>query len=98
MSGTLILAITSLLFLIAVYFSFKLSKETKHEKYWIILAVGFFIFAIHHWAMLLLNFSLIQEGTREIIEDISSIIGAILIGYSMQGLYRSMKKIRKKLG
>jgi uncharacterized membrane protein YagU involved in acid resistance len=89
--------ISSIIFLIAVYYSFKLSKETKHEKYWLLLAFGFFVFAIHHWMMIPWSFDLAYEESKEMIENISSIIGALLIGYATFGLYSSMKKVRSKL-
>jgi NO-binding membrane sensor protein with MHYT domain len=87
--------LSSVTFLVAVYFAFKLSKETKHERYWMILALGFFIFALHHWLMTPFVFNLSEEISH-LIEHISSIIGAILIGYSVFGLYNSMKKINRK--
>ncbi len=89
--------ISSLILLIAVYYSFKLSKETKHEKYWLFLAFGFFIFAIHHWMMIPWNFNLANGNNKELIENISSIIGALFIGYATFGLYNSMKKVRNKI-
>jgi hypothetical protein len=88
--------VSSLVFLIGVYFAFKLSKETRHEKYWLYFVLGFFIFAIHHWMMIPLNFGLSNE-IQEIIEHTTSIIGALFIGYATFGLYNSMRKIRKRL-
>ena len=87
----------SFIFLIAVYFSFKLSKETHHEKYWLALAIGFFIFAVHHWLEIPADFGIISEEKERIIEQFSSIIGSILFAYATHGLYTSMREINKKL-
>lgn len=89
--------LASFVFLIAVYFSFRLSRETQHEKYWLALAVGFLVFAIHHWLEIPLGMGLLPEGTERIVEQFSSIIGSILFAYATHGLYKSMKEINKKL-
>ena len=91
----IILASVTLLF--AVYFSFKLSKETKHELYWILLSTGLFIFAVHHWLMIPSLWGNISFETIELIEHITSIVGGILIAYSTYGLYSSIKKINQKI-
>lgn len=93
----ILIIIASFIFLIAVYFSFMLSKETHHEKYWLALAIGFLVFAFHHWLEIPLSFGFISEGTESIIEQISSILGSILFAYATHGLYKSMKEINKKL-
>lgn len=93
----ILIILASIAFLVAVYFSFKLSKETRHEKYWLALAVGFFIFAIHHWMMIPWTFGFIPESAGHIIEQISSITGALLFAYATHGLYSSMREIKKKL-
>ncbi len=92
-----LILIASLGFLFAVFYAFKLSKETKHEKYWVILAIAAFLLAIHQWMMIPWGFHLIGERLRLTIEQISAILGSVLLGYSMFGLYNSMKKIKEKL-
>jgi uncharacterized membrane protein YagU involved in acid resistance len=93
----ILIFLASFIFLIAVYFSFKLSKETHHEKYWLSMAVGFLVFAIHHWMMIPLSFGLLPEAVERVIEQVSSIVGSILFAYATHGLYVSMKEINKKL-
>ena len=95
--SNLLVFLASVLFLISVYFSFKLSKETKNERYWLLLAVGFFIFATHHWLMIPFVGGFISEDVVFFAEQITSIIGAILIAYSTYGLYSSMKIINERL-
>lgn len=89
--------LASIMFLFAVYFSFKLSKETRHEKYWLALAIGFLIFAVHHWMMIPLSFGVLDENVERVIEQISSIVGSVLFVYATHGLYTSMKEINKKI-
>ena len=84
-------------FLIAVYYAFRLAKETKNEKYWLILAISAIFLAIHQWAMIPWSFKIITDEIRIIIQQISVIIGAILFTYSVYGLFSSMRKIRRKL-
>lgn len=93
----ILIFLASFIFLIAVYFSFRLSRETHHEKYWLALAIGFLVFAVHHWMMIPLSFGFIPENMERIIEQISSIVGSVLFAYATHGLYTSMKDINKKL-
>ena len=92
----LLIVLASLIFLIAVYFSYKLSKETKHEKYWLALSFGFLVFAIHHWMEIPLSLGIMEESVERIIEQISSIVGSILFAYATRGLYNSMKEINAR--
>jgi len=87
---------SSIIFLFAVYFSFKLSKETHHEKYWLALAIGFLVFAIHHWLEIPLSLGIMDESVERILEQFSSIAGSILFAYATHGLYTSMKEINEK--
>jgi len=93
----LLIYLAAFLFLLAMYFSFKLSKETQHEKYWIFLAIGFLVFALHHLSMIPLMFGIISEDLQHFLEPLSSILGTIFISYAMWGLYSSMNKVKKRL-
>lgn len=84
-------------FLIAVYYAFKLSRETKHEKYWMALSLSALFLAIHQWTMIPWEFHLITDDFRFLLVQSSSIIGAILFIYAIYGLSSSMKKIREKM-
>ena len=59
-----------------------------------LLAIGLFIFAVHHWSMILHD--LIPDNIQFYIEQFTSIIGALFIAYSTYGLYSSMKKVKEK--
>jgi len=89
--------IASVVLLFAVYFSFKLSRETKHEGYWLSLSLGLFIFAVHHWLMIPSLWGNISDAALELVENITSILGGILIVYSTYGLYKSMKTVKQKV-
>lgn len=92
-----LILISSMGFVFAVYYAFKLSKETKHEKYWIMLALASLILAIHFWAMIPWGLHLITDKSQRYIGQIAGISGAILLGYSHWGLYSSMRKVKEKL-
>lgn len=83
-------------FLVVVYYAFRLSKETKHEKYWLVLAVSAIFLAVHQWAMIPWEFHIITDDVRFVIQQISVIIGAVLFAYAVYGLFTSMKKIRER--
>ncbi|MBR9706678.1 hypothetical protein GOV14_06605 [Candidatus Pacearchaeota archaeon] len=92
-----LILISSIGFVFAVYYAFKLSKETKHEKYWIMLALASLILAVHLWARIPWGLHLITDKIQGFIEQITGILGAILLGYSHWGLYSSMRKVKEKL-
>jgi len=96
-SNEILLIIASVVLLIAVYFSFKLSRETKHEKYWFLLSLGLFIFAVHHWLMIPFHLGSVSDDIQGIINQLSSILGGILVAYSTYGLYKSMKLVKQKV-
>ncbi len=88
----------SLGFLVVVYYAFKLSKETKNEKYWLALVISATFLAIHQWAMIPWDLHIITDNVRFVIQQISVIIGSVLFAYAIYGLFTSMKKIREKMG
>lgn len=88
----------SLGFIIVVYYAFRLSKETRNDKNWLVLAVSAVFLAMHQWTMIPWEFHIITNDVRFAIQQISVIIGAVLFAYAIYGLFTSMKKIREKMG
>ncbi len=84
-------------FLVVVYYTFRLSKETKNEKYWLILAVSAVFLAVHQWTMILWDLHIITDNINLMIQQISILIGAVLFGYAIYGLFTSMKEIKEKM-
>ncbi len=89
--------LVSISFLAAIYFSVKLSRETKYERYWLAIALAAFLLAIHHWLALPWEFHLISESILHNLEQFTALFGASLFAYAVYGLYSSMKRIREKL-
>ncbi|HZX44306.1 MAG TPA: hypothetical protein VFF28_01345 [Candidatus Nanoarchaeia archaeon] len=87
----------SVALLLAVYFSYKLSRETKHERYWLLLSLGLFIFAVHHWFMIIFQLGNIPFFILELLEYLTSIVAGILIAYSTYGLYKSMRAVNQRV-
>ena len=85
-------------FVIAVYFAFRLSRETENERYWLVLALSSLVMAMHQWSMIPWSLHIIAERARLIIQEASAIAGSLLFTYAMYGLYSSMKKIRETTG
>ena len=95
--STLLATIASVTLFVAVYFSIKLSRESGNEKYWIVMSIGFIIFAAHHWLMHPFQLGFVSEETMHIIQHVTSAIAALLLAYSIHGLYTSMRKVKEKL-
>lgn len=92
-----VLAIGSVGFLIAIYFSFKLSNETRHERYWVLFSLSALFFALHYWLMLAEIRGLLSTGALLAGQALSGLIGAALFGYASYGLYRAMVKVRLQM-
>lgn len=81
---------------IAMYYCFKLYKETENEKFWLMLTIGFTIISIHTILELYSYFGSFFKGYHEIVEWILLLIGSIFILYAIHGLYTTFIKINKK--
>lgn len=92
-----LILVGSLGFLIALYYAVMLSRETQHERYWLMLGLSALFLAIHQWTMIPWEFHLITNEIKFLIEQLSAILGAITFGYATYGLATSMRKIREKV-
>lgn len=88
--------IGSMGFLAAIYFSVRLSNETRHERYWLMFALSALCFALHYWLMALEFYHIVPENVAVPGEALSGLIGAVLFGYASYGLHRAMVNIRLK--
>ncbi len=96
MALPLLFWVTTLFFVVALYLTFKLSREVKGEHYWIFFSVGIIGFAITHFATVpgLLGLS---ADTLDTLHELGEIVGAFALAYASYGLYSSLKHIRKRL-
>ncbi|GEM_PF-3490623 len=97
MAFELVLSVISTVFFLgAIFFSYKLSKESGGEKYWVFLVIASASFGLAHLAAkgFLLNLS---SETFFVVREIGEIVGAFSLAYATYGLYSSMKKIREKI-
>ncbi len=92
----ILIIISTLFFLAAVYYSFKLSKETSGTKYWIFFLIASAMFGIAH--LVSKDFLGFSSETQFVIKEAVEIAGGFSLAYATYGLYSSMKKIREKIG
>jgi len=93
----LVLAVIStVFFLAAIFFSYKLSKETGGEKYWIFFVIAAIGFSVADLASIGFFLNISSEAFFAI-REIGEIVGAFSLAYATFGLYSSMKKIREKM-
>lgn len=83
-------------FVIAVYYTFKLVRETKYERYWIFFFISAVFMGIHHIAVIPFNSGLISEHNFHTLEDIGEIVGALALAYAAYGISKSMREVRKR--
>lgn len=84
-------------FFVALYYAFKLSKETQNEKYWLSLAISALFLTLHEWIEIPWILHIVSDNAKAIMKHSTAFIGSILFAYAMYGLYTSMKKIKEKL-
>jgi hypothetical protein len=81
---------------VAVFFAFKLYRETDGAWYWLSLLLSAFFFALGQ----VINI-VPPVGPRfalaGILNEGSNIIGTLLLAVSCYGIYRTMKDIRKRV-
>jgi hypothetical protein len=86
------------LFVLAIFFSLMLSRETKGEKYWFFFVITAFSMAVFHFVRHPWAFAFLFPTTIDLIQEIAEIVGAASLAFACFGLYISMKKIREKVG
>ncbi len=88
----------SIAFIIAIYFTYKLAKETRWEKYWIFFLFSALAMGIYHFMVEIpWELGYISNNIYYIAREISEVIWAFGLAYASYGIYKSMKIIRKKL-
>lgn len=88
--------VTFLSFLFAVYYTLKLVRETKYEKYWIFFSISAFFMGMHHVAGISHHMGLIDEHALRVLEDVGEIVGSLALAYAAYGLSESMRNVRKR--
>lgn len=93
--GLVLLA--SLGFLAAVYYTYRLSQETKGEKYWTFFLVAAATLGLPYWLSIPHDLNLISGESLTLIGELAAIVGALSLAYASHGLYKTMKRIRKRV-
>lgn len=82
--------------LVAVYFAYKLYKETDRAWYWLSLLLSAFFFALAQWINIVFpggpRFALLG-----ILSESGDIVATLLLAVSCYGIYKTMKDIRKRV-
>lgn len=81
----------------AVYYTARLTKETKREKYWYLFAVAAFALAIHQIINLFAEFGIISKQQDTPLGLMLHIVAGLSMGYASYGIVKTMAAIRKKL-
>ncbi|MBM3309682.1 MAG: hypothetical protein FJY77_05440 [Candidatus Altiarchaeales archaeon] len=88
--------ITFLAFLIVVYYTLRLVRETKYEKYWIFLLISALFLGVHHLAGIPYLLGMMDEHTLKILEDSGAVLGSLSLAYAAYGLSKTMREIRER--
>jgi hypothetical protein len=81
---------------VAVFFAYKLYKETDRAWYWLSLLLSAFFFALAQWIKIAF-----PGGPRfavlGILSESGDIVATLLLAVSCYGIYKTMKDIRKRV-
>ena len=91
-----LILVSSAMFLAAIYFSYKLSKETTGEKYWLFFLIAAIAMGVYHTFRHPELTGFVADSTRILIVEVMEIVGAFSFAYACFGLYKSMKRVREK--
>ena len=102
----LIRAATALGVVFAVFFAFRLYKETDKGWYWGALVLSAFFMALSQWIFILVPFFQSPQFFPEhreifaylnIVKDSGEILSSVLFAIACYGMYKTMHKIRKRV-
>jgi NADH:ubiquinone oxidoreductase subunit 4 (subunit M) len=89
--------LSSILFAVAVYYTYRLSEETNRGKYWVFFLLAAIGLGMHEWLKVLQIFLRIPEPMYNLLLELGVVAGAASLSYASYGLYTSMKEIREKV-
>ncbi|MBI2676219.1 MAG: hypothetical protein HYX24_07205 [Candidatus Aenigmarchaeota archaeon] len=88
----------SIAFIVAIFFTYRLAKETKWERYWVFFLISALAMGIYHFAIEIPGeLGYIPESAYYPAREVSEAVWAFGLAYASYGIYKSMRKIRKKL-
>lgn len=91
----LLAGVSTLAFLVALYFSFRLSRETRGEKYWVFFFIAAVGFLVGHLASK--GFLGLEGSALFVLAEGGEIVGALSLAYATYGLYAAMCRIRREM-
>lgn len=96
--NTGLILVSSAGFLAAIYFTYKLSQETRGGKYWLAFLVSAIGLGVHEWLKIADAVITIKPEIYNLLIEIGVVIGAIALAYGAYGIQRSVKEIKQRTG
>lgn len=93
--GLVLLA--SLGFLAAVYYAYRLSQETRGEKYWPYFLVASLALGVPYWISIPHDLGLLSGSVSTVFSELAAVVGGLSLAYASHGLYKTLKRIRKRV-
>jgi len=82
---------------VAVYFAYRLYKETDGAWYWLSLLLSAFLFALAQGILIVFPPGGPRFALQGIMSETSDIVATLLLAVSCYGIYTTMKEIRKRV-
>lgn len=96
--NTALVIVASISFLVAIYFTYRLSGETRGGRYWLAFVVAAIGLGVHEWLKIVNIFISIRAGVWRSLVEAGVVIGALSLAYGAYGIQRSVAEIKRKTG
>ena len=83
--------------ILAVFFSYKLSREVRGEHYWVFYAIAAIAFGLAQASDALVLLSDFEIQGIQTLHYLGMTIGLFSLAYASYGLQSSMERVRKRL-
>lgn len=97
-TSAILITLSSIGFLAAVYFAYHLAQETHAGRYWVAFVIAGLGLGAHQWMKLIHIIYPIDHELQTICIELGILIGAVFLAYGAYGLQQSVKDIKSQAG
>ncbi|MDY6770682.1 MAG: hypothetical protein SV186_01855 [Candidatus Nanohaloarchaea archaeon] len=85
-------------FLAAIFFTYRLSQETRGGQYWLAFLVAAAGLGSHEWLKIVSTVFSIHPTLWNTIVESGMVVGSFALAYGAYGIQKSVKKIKTQVG
>lgn len=93
-----LVVVASLAFIAAVWFTYRLSQETRQGTYWVAFLVAAIGLGSHEWLKIIDPLFGLDQETAGIIRELGVVVGALALAYGSYGIHTSVRTLKRRVG